>query len=177
MSSSVVLAVFVLIGVLVGLTMRGGGSNSTGQGKASKTPRSTSWGHAKFNNEVALPRPWWPQLDRLGIEHFKVKSKNPEALMGTTVSIYSDMRNLDEFFDLYGLEFDGGRVVKDDDGFSRLEMKPKYQKAKDMRSSWFGTQSAASPPRSSPSSRDPCASLCARHHPTSRGPSPSQRGC
>ena len=131
MSSSVVLAVLVLLGVLVGLTIRGSGSNSTGKGKAAKTPRSTSWGHAKFNNEVALPRPWWPQLDRIGIELFDVKSKNPEALMGTSVSIYLDMRNLDEFDDLYGLDFNGGMTVKDDNGYSRLEMKPKYQRAKD----------------------------------------------
>ena len=128
MSSSVVLGVLVVVGVVIVRTMRGSDSKT-----ASKKPRSTSWGYAKFNNDVFLPRPWWPQFDRLGIEHFNVKSKNPEALMGTEVSIYSDMRNLDEFYDLYGLEFDGGRVVKDSDGFSRLEMKPEYQRAKDKR--------------------------------------------
>ena len=126
MSSSVVLGALVVVGVVIVRTMRGSGSKTT-----SKKPRSTSWGYAKFNNEVVLPRPWWPQLDRIGIELFDVKSKNPEALMGTTVSIYLDMRNLDEFYDLYGLDFNGGMTVKDGNGYSRLEMKPKYQRAKD----------------------------------------------
>ena len=124
----------IIVGVglvaLIGWTMFGSSSNPQPSGKAATASRSTSWGGAKYN-DLALPRPWWPQLDRIGIELFDVKTKNAEALMGASVDIWLDMSNLDEFDDLYSLEFKGGRVVKDDNGYSRLEMKPKYQRAKD----------------------------------------------
>ena len=140
MSSSVVVAVVVLVGVLIAYTMRGGSSNAPSKSGQKSTPksspksRSTSWGYATHKSHgtkrtVKLERPWWPQLDRIGIELFDVKTKNPEGLAGTYVDVWA-MGN--PSWDDDGerrLEFEGGKVVKDDDGVEFLDMNRKYYNA------------------------------------------------
>jgi len=134
MSSSVVVAVVVLVAIVIRYTMRGGAAN-TSKGSVKSTPkgRSTSWGYATHKSTstkrtVKLEREWWPHLDRIGAELFDVKTKNPEALVGMYVDVWG-MGNPSHDDGERELEFEGGKVVKDADGEEYLSMSRTYYNA------------------------------------------------
>jgi hypothetical protein len=115
----------LLGGFIIVRTMRAGSSDSTtSNGLTSKTSsaKSTQWGPAEAEG-VTLNRPWWPQLDRIGIELYDVRTKDPQKLVGQIIGLeawWDDDHNPFKD-DLYReIEFKGGKVVRVDDKYDTL---------------------------------------------------------
>jgi hypothetical protein len=125
----------LLAGFIIVKVMRSSSSASTtSNGLTSKTPseKSTQWGPAEAEG-VTLDRPWWPQLDRIGIELYDVRTKDPQKLVGQIISLeawWDDDHNPFKD-DLYReIEFKGGKVVRVEDKYDKLfNMSRKYKTA------------------------------------------------